>query len=138
MSPLLGSLWTNTILWKMWEQWECLFFLFVLYYVPSELIVPQLQSIGSIVKKLCFLLLLCAYYLCHFLKANSQIPFISSCLHPCYPLPIIPQNFIFFPPISISENSLCNSFHPVNSEIFPFVEQRCLIFIFISWMYCQI
>lgn len=74
----------------------------------------------------------CPYYLCHFLKANSQIPFVSSCLCPYCPWPIIPQNFVFFPSISISENSLCNFFHSVNSEIFPFVEQRCLIFILIS------
>lgn len=127
------------ILWKMWEEWECCSFsLFFVYYVCSEWIVPQLHSIGSIVKKRCFLFLLCPYYLCHFLKANSQILFISSCLYPYCPWLIMPQNFVFFPSISISENSLCNSFHSVNSEIFPFVEQGGPIFIFISWMYCEI
>lgn len=35
---------------------DCSFFLSFLYYVPSEWIVPQLHSIGSILKKMVFLI----------------------------------------------------------------------------------
>lgn len=88
----------------------CSFFLSCVYYVPSEWIVPQLHSIGNIVKKKVFLIAVVSLLFVPFPQGQFTNSLYFVLLISLQPLAHHNKNFMFFPSISSSENSLLTLF----------------------------
>lgn len=88
----------------------CSFFLSCVYYVPSEWIVPQLHSIGNIVKKKVFLIAVVSLLFVPFPQGQFTSSLYFVLLISLQPLAHHSKIFMFFPSISSSENSLLTLF----------------------------